>query len=352
MTTPLEGRYERLLRVYPAAFRRAHGEDMLTTMLADAGDGQRWPRPGDAADIVLHGLRLRLSRRSGGGLLGGGWADACALIGPLAVVALLTFRLTSVLRGPHPGSAPLLQTAAWALVAVAAFAGLRRGAAALGWVALLAEVAPPVRQFTSDPVPVVYGLWWSVLALVAAVALTAAGPRRPWAVAGTRRFAVLVAAPLVVGAVGVLGSGMLVAGDAGFSAFYLEDMFRPETYVTSYTGLEAPNAAELDLMLLAVAVALLAGLVAAVRLPGPIRRRLLVAAAPVLTMAALVNFTFNGWAVSTVHMGHNIPLVTGQWAALVLLPLLAFLLGAQWARRRDETMRLAALGAAAERERP
>ncbi|MER7277957.1 hypothetical protein ABT369_26300 [Dactylosporangium sp. NPDC000244] len=145
---------------------------------------------------------------------------------------------------------------------------------------------------------------------------------------------------------------MLVAENAGFSAFYLEDLFRPETYVTSYTGLEASNAAELDLMLLAVAVALLAGLVAAVRLPGPIRRRLLVAAAPVLTMAALVNFTFNGWAVSAVHMGHNIPLVTGQWAALVLLPLLAFLLGAQWARRRDETMRLAALGAATEREQP
>jgi len=106
-----------------------------------------------------------------------------------------------------------------------------------------------------------------------------------------------------------------------------------------------------NLMLLCIAAALTAGLVAIARLPGPVRRRLLVAVAPVLTVAILVELGFNGWAESNYHMGHNIPLVPGQWISLVVLPLLVFLLGAWWARRRDETMRLAALGAAAERER-
>ncbi|MEU7876208.1 hypothetical protein [Dactylosporangium sp. NPDC049140] len=367
MTAPLEARYERLLRVYPAAFRRVHGEDMLTTMLADAGEGRRWPRPGDAADILFHALRQRLFRRPGGGLLDSGWSDACALLGPVLAVVLATLRLTAAARRalsglssqwatpPHvlnPGATVLLLAGAWALVAAAAFAGRRRIAAGLGWVALLIEAVTLLRRFPDDPVAVVYGLWWLALGLVATVALTAAGPRRPGAVAGRWRLAVLLAAPAVIGAVlAVGGSGLLIDYTrGGYNAFYLQDLPGLQS-ATSGWGLEGADATQVDLMLLAILVAVVAGSVAVARLPGPVRRRMLVAVAPVATLAALVELGFNGWAVSNVHMGHNIPLVAGQWASLVLLPLLVFLLGLWWVRRRDETMRLAALGAAAERER-
>ncbi|WP_433061286.1 hypothetical protein [Dactylosporangium sp. CS-033363] len=351
MTTPLEVRYERLLRLYPAAFRRAHGEDMLGTMLADAGERRRWPRPGDAADIAFHALRLRLFKRPTGGLLGPGWADACALIGPLAAFAILVLSATKALRlTMFSGSTLLIQIAAWGLVTVAAFAGLHRVAVWLGWVAFLTEVVPMVRQFTADPVPVVYALWWFVAALVAALALTAAGPRSPWAVAGRRRLAVLLGAPLFMGALGVIaGSGILMRGyDGGsYSALYLSDLIGA---AGGSFAVEATGPAVLWLMLGGIVAAAIAFAVALARLPGPIRRRLLVAAAPVVTMLELVNLTFNGWAVSTMQRGHVIPLVFGQWAALVLLPLLVFLLGVWWVRRRDETSRLAAIGARVERE--
>ncbi|WP_433219818.1 hypothetical protein ACQP00_16270 [Dactylosporangium sp. CS-047395] len=351
MTTPLEVRYERLLRLYPAGFRRAHGEDMLTTMLADAGERRRWPRPGDAADIAFHALRLRLFKRPTGGLLGPGWADACALIGPLAAFAILALSATKALRlTMSPGPALLIQIAAWALVTVAAFAGLRRVAGWLGWIAFLTQVVPMVRQFTHDPVPVVYALWWFVAALVAALALSAAGPRGPWEVAGRYRLAVLVGAPLLMGVLAVVsGSGILMRGyDGGsYSAFYLYDLIGP---AGGSFALEATGPAVLWLVLAAIAGSAVAFLVALVRLPGPIRRRLLVAAAPVVAMLELVNYGFDGWAVSNLQRGHVIPLVLGQWAALVLLPLLVFLLGVWWVRRRDETSRLAAIGARVERE--
>ena len=155
MTAPLEARYERLLRVYPAGYRRAHGDDMLTTMLTDAGGSRRWPRPGDAANLLYHGLRLRLVKRPrGAGLLDSGWAEACALIGPLVVLALLALqvapRLASALQrateepavGLYSAPTVAVQGIAWAAVVVAAFAGWRRVAAGLGWVALLAELVP------------------------------------------------------------------------------------------------------------------------------------------------------------------------------------------------------------------
>jgi hypothetical protein len=362
MTTPLVGRFERLLRVYPAGYRRAHGEDMLTTMLADAGEGRRWPRLGDAANLLFHGLRLRLVKRPpGAGLLDSGWADACSVIGALGAFVLMALRLAVLLRlppwmpGPYDGgtviasATNILQCALWGLAAVTALAGLRRVAAGLAWVALLAEVVPPVRDFAADPVPVVRGLWLLVLGLVAAVALSVAGRRGAWAVAGRRRLGTILAAIVVAGATAVLGgSGILVHGldeSGGYHVFYPADLIGFSETVDGLPGLEATSGAVLDLMLLTIAAALLAGAIALARMPGPVRRRILVAASPVVTMVAHIALGFNGWAVSNDNMGHAIPLVPGQWVALVVLPLLVFVLGLWWVRRRDETMRLAAIGA-------
>ncbi|MFI5912196.1 hypothetical protein [Dactylosporangium sp. NPDC051541] len=357
MTSPLEMRYERLLRVYPAAFRRAHGDDMLTTMLADAGDGQRWPRPGDAANVVLHGLRLRLFR---GRATRSGWAEACALIGPLLAFLVLAVRLAITLRGPLPAAASttvIVRDAIWAAVAVAAFAGLRRVAAAIAWAALLAEILPLADNFGTDPVMTVYSLWWPALALVTAATLTAAGPGGPWRVAGRRRTATILAAITVLCALPVIGfSGWFGPRFDDVDYRGSTHLFYPAEFLLLHgPGSSEPlyitsSAAALNLLLLGTLVALIVLVVAAVRLPGPVRRRLLVAVAPVLTLVVLLDLGFNGWALSNYDDAHDSPLAPGQWAVLVLLPLTVFLLGAWWVRRRDETMRLAELGARLERD--
>jgi hypothetical protein len=51
-------RYRRLLRAYPAWYRRERGPEILDTLLAAAG-GRAWPSRRDAAALILGGLRVR-----------------------------------------------------------------------------------------------------------------------------------------------------------------------------------------------------------------------------------------------------------------------------------------------------
>jgi hypothetical protein len=50
--TELERRYRRLLACYPASFRREHGQEMLSVLMAGAAEGQRRPRLAEFANIV------------------------------------------------------------------------------------------------------------------------------------------------------------------------------------------------------------------------------------------------------------------------------------------------------------
>jgi hypothetical protein len=61
METRLARAYRRLLRAYPRDYRRERGTEMLTTLLDAAEPGQRRPRFGDALNLVVRGLRCRLS---------------------------------------------------------------------------------------------------------------------------------------------------------------------------------------------------------------------------------------------------------------------------------------------------
>ncbi|HZE37321.1 MAG TPA: hypothetical protein VE172_00765 [Stackebrandtia sp.] len=65
MTTDerLERDFRRLLRAYPAWYRRARGEEMLTTLM-DAARGRDRPTLGERVDIVFGGLRKHLAARS------------------------------------------------------------------------------------------------------------------------------------------------------------------------------------------------------------------------------------------------------------------------------------------------
>ena len=59
----LERRYRRLLACYPRAFRHEYEQEILSVLMAGAGDGQQWPRPGEAADLIRNAIWIRL--RSG-----------------------------------------------------------------------------------------------------------------------------------------------------------------------------------------------------------------------------------------------------------------------------------------------
>ncbi|ADD41405.1 hypothetical protein [Stackebrandtia nassauensis] len=59
----VEERFRRLLRAYPAWYRKQRGEEMLTTLM-DASDGRDRPTAGQRADVVFGGLRKHLSAGS------------------------------------------------------------------------------------------------------------------------------------------------------------------------------------------------------------------------------------------------------------------------------------------------
>jgi hypothetical protein len=56
----LERRYRRLLAFYPQAFRREHGQEILSVLIAGAVDGQRRPGLAESANLVRHGIWMRV----------------------------------------------------------------------------------------------------------------------------------------------------------------------------------------------------------------------------------------------------------------------------------------------------
>jgi hypothetical protein len=53
--------YHRMLRAYPRRFRQVYGEELITTMLDAAGQGQRTPTAREAFDLITGGLRYRFA---------------------------------------------------------------------------------------------------------------------------------------------------------------------------------------------------------------------------------------------------------------------------------------------------
>jgi hypothetical protein len=100
-----------------------------------------------------------------------------------------------------------------------------------------------------------------------------------------------------------------------------------------------------------VAVGALAVAAAVLTLPTPVRLRIAVLLAPVVTLVTLVDLTLQGWSYSNGHLGRPIHLEPVQWAYLIAVPLATLALGALLVQRREQTARLAVLGRAADRER-
>jgi hypothetical protein len=55
----LERRYRRLLKCFPARYRREHEREILSVLMAGAAAGQRRPGVADSADLVLSAIFMR-----------------------------------------------------------------------------------------------------------------------------------------------------------------------------------------------------------------------------------------------------------------------------------------------------
>ncbi|MBG6063948.1 hypothetical protein [Micromonospora ureilytica] len=146
----LERRYLRLLRAYPADYRRARGAEIVGTYLDLAAPDQRWPAPADAADLVRGGLRQRLRA-----------AGVTDLIPGVRLAALLALVTASALAGVW-GTAELHPPPVeWGVPRVGPFVSL----GVVTWVAwLLAAVVITVA-------PSRVARWAIALALLLTIAL-------------------------------------------------------------------------------------------------------------------------------------------------------------------------------------
>ncbi|MET7948512.1 hypothetical protein [Micromonospora sp. NPDC005324] len=350
----LERRYRRLLAVYPWEHRRVYEDEMLAVLLAGARPGQRRPGAADVRNLVGAGLRARL-RVGARGLTEPSWADAAAVTGLLVAAVLLALAsralLDQLVRAPSlpPGFSPSgpdlvdwLRVAGWAGVCAAVLLGWRWVAAGLAWAGVLGWGALVAPQTNDNPTYVVDTLPQFALAVVAAAALTVPAPRRrAVALLGVRRLLALVLAPAAM--VVLLVTNRVTSptfdfvGEVSFQVFY---------------GLEAGSGLVLWLYVAGLAAAASAMVIAVATLTPAVRRRIVVLLLPVAALDLLIDSALAGWATSTTHMGHAIPLVPTQWAMLALVAPVTFLAGALLVRRREETLRMVALGRNADREQP
>ncbi|MFG2100638.1 hypothetical protein ACGFJ5_08520 [Micromonospora echinaurantiaca] len=100
----LERRYLRLLRAYPANYRRARGAEIVGTYLDLAGPNRRWPSAGDTVDLLRGGLRQRLRAAGAADLLPG--VRLAAVLAFLTATSLAAAWSVLELRPPADLSLP------------------------------------------------------------------------------------------------------------------------------------------------------------------------------------------------------------------------------------------------------
>lgn len=144
MSGRLRRRYQRLLVTYPSAYRRAHGDEIISTLLDAARPDQRFPAPREAASLLLGGLRTR-ARQAALQAPRRLWTDGLHL----GVLLIVLVNLGHALQPPSPF--PLWIT----LVAVGALAMLR------GWTRTALMAATVTALAAARPLlPSVSLPWW------------------------------------------------------------------------------------------------------------------------------------------------------------------------------------------------
>ncbi|MFG2061481.1 hypothetical protein ACGFIK_08650 [Micromonospora sp. NPDC048871] len=144
--------YRRLLRAYPADYRRERGDEIVGTYLDLAGPERRWPSPAEAADLLRGGLRQRLRAAGATDLLPG--VRLAGLLALATAVFLAGFWATVEPNAPRPewgmpGFGPFVSVGvivwcAWLLCAPLLFVAPGRITRVALAVAILATTVAPV----------------------------------------------------------------------------------------------------------------------------------------------------------------------------------------------------------------
>jgi hypothetical protein len=183
----LERRYRLLLSLFPAAFRARHQAAMLSTLLDGAAETQRWPRLGEAFDLLRNALLQRLladTRLSPARMLSQGAVWGLALWLPLlsAHASIVWFlrmisgfnlnanwlELAEVLAPALQQSAVVASGAIAATLWLCLFALGRASGSAFKWVAGAATLA---WACSDSPLSGMFGASYPLLLIAAAVAL-------------------------------------------------------------------------------------------------------------------------------------------------------------------------------------
>ena len=202
----LEGRYRRLLALYPAEHRAEHEEEMLGVLMTAAPAGQRRPRLAESAALIRGAVRIWL--RPGRGSAFRRWQDGLAVVSVLLPLLLTIYwaigQVDLVVTSPNPQLVhPLAYSAArttgpWLVVAVLVLFRLRWPAVVVAAGALIVTTLGTATtlnlQFISPP-SMLYavGLVLEITALVASP-----GPRRGRAILNWKHY---VLAAVVAGAI-------------------------------------------------------------------------------------------------------------------------------------------------------
>ncbi|MGC4875013.1 hypothetical protein ACLQ26_01935 [Micromonospora sp. DT43] len=245
--TDLERRYLRLLRAYPAEYRRSRGAEIVGTYLDLAAPNRRWPSLADAADLLGGGLRQRVRATGATDLMPG--VRLAAAVALLTATALAGVWVVLELRPAPPGfgepsvgpfvSLGMVTWVGWLLAAAAQALTPGRWRRRAVAVALLLTVAlVPAAALTGLPRPPLFVLvpqvglglvalgasrewsgWLRVTPLVAAVtglafAATSSSSSFAWSYRAPSGVLTLQSAAMVVLAVAVLfGAGLALRGD-------------------------------------------------------------------------------------------------------------------------------------------
>jgi hypothetical protein len=330
----LERRYRLLLACYPPSYRAAYGEEMLAVALAASGPGQRWPDAGEAADLIVSGVRRRLGSLRPGPL-SPAWPDAAAIltvIGPIVMAAFAVRPLPMPFRGvgawQYFGVASFggFDVAAlWSAIAIAAMLRWRWLALAGSCVLSAGLAFNLVLGAASDPYQFGASEWKVVLATVitgsALVALKSEHRPISWlAATATAAVAALLAilpalekAPVWPGA----------TSPASFAEM--------SSYMQTQAHLSDALPAGLVLVLLAVAA----------RQKAAVRSRMLVVLVPAAATLAFDIAAYSG-VLSIEYPRTYPPLGPGWWqspAVLVAVPVLCFFACLAWLTRHERKLR-------------
>jgi hypothetical protein len=290
-----EHRYRLLLELYPADFRHEYADEMIGVLMADPTPVRK-----HATSLIAGAVAARIRQTLGGAE----WRRAAfvvqlfgaMLLSGLALRRLATSGVTNLFASsadvPPVSVFTVVRVVAWAVVVVAAISGLRGLSVAAALAGLIGEVAAPAQYYSDAPVMFLNVFWIVMSAAVVLVASAVAirGPRpRGW---------LFVTASVV----------LLVSSGLGRLAYFGYDGGR---------WLGAPSVPLLGAGVLA--------LVGVIRLESPIRRRVVACVVPVAAVFPLIGYGLGAFMEFNVRHPEEIRMLgPGQWAALVLVPALAF----------------------------